>query len=247
MKRYLEPSCRYHDIQLDVLRSTRPMKLAEGGSLREKDLYFRIYLEDLPQDQLVLFTDGYDACFLSGPTEIETKFRAMGQRVVFAAETNCWPWFPGLADRFPPSPTSYRYLNSGGIMGRAADLIDAIDRVQTVPDPEHAPWSNQARWISLFLDRPGDIGLDHECDIFYATAPPAGDKTRWPTRTRAFADPEYWRVEQQRVLARVSAEEARLRVRETGALPCHLHFNGRVYQLLQQHPDTFAEVMPWLP
>ena len=63
----LEPSCAHHGLELVVLVSERPLALAQGGSYREKDRELASYLTTIPDDELVLFSDGYDAVMLAGP------------------------------------------------------------------------------------------------------------------------------------------------------------------------------------
>ena len=82
-------------------------------------------VEELPGDCPVVFTDAYDVLFTQGESAMRKAFDAIKADLVFSAECGCWP--QGTRDRgrtcrdeYPPSPTPYRYLNSGSWAGKAS-------------------------------------------------------------------------------------------------------------------------------
>jgi hypothetical protein len=80
--------------------------------------------------------------------------------VVYTAEQSCYP-DPGVAALYNEPPVgNLKYVNSGGIVGRAADLLEAItimskyDAVPTTCD--------QRASTKYFLEHPGLITLDYK-------------------------------------------------------------------------------------
>ncbi len=62
----------------------------------EKVLRLRRELLGLKDDAatVVLFSDAYDVLFLAGADAILARFKKLAKRVVFSADTNCWPYGP---------------------------------------------------------------------------------------------------------------------------------------------------------
>lgn len=78
-------------------------------------------------DEVIIFVDGYDV--VQRRTDLdnfENEFMKFGVDIVFSAETVCWPsaW---MAHLFPPSPTRYRWPNSGTFVGRAWAIKKMIE------------------------------------------------------------------------------------------------------------------------
>ncbi|KAK7884466.1 hypothetical protein WMY93_027589 [Mugilogobius chulae] len=68
------------------------------------------------QDQVILFTDSYDAIFASGPKELLKKFSQTGHRLLFSSESLLWP-HRLLEDKHPHVALGNRFLGSGGFIG----------------------------------------------------------------------------------------------------------------------------------
>lgn len=60
-----------------------------------------------------LSSSSYDVILASSPTELLKKFVQSGSRLLFSAESFCWPEW-GLAEQYPEVGTGKRFLNSGG-------------------------------------------------------------------------------------------------------------------------------------
>jgi len=142
------------------------------------------YLSQLAdRDELIVFTDAYDTLFVRGESHIEAAYATFAERVVFSAESNCWPLGTvGFALYGDPPVGPYPYLNSGGFAGTAGDVLELYSRY---PDPPSAHfellerlrahgydadrrcgWSDQYYWTLVHLLERGTIGLDHEARIF---------------------------------------------------------------------------------
>jgi len=123
-------------------------------SLMQRELCY------LSPDQLILFTDSYDAIFCANPYEVVQKFLEFDHPILFSSEINAWP-DESFEEEFPPHPTPYRFLNAGGYIARAGALVDLIGSLRVHPMAD-----DQRIFSRLYLDNPGRIALDHECRIF---------------------------------------------------------------------------------
>ncbi|PNJ85604.1 PLOD3 isoform 4, partial [Pongo abelii] len=64
------------------------------------------------EDMIIMFVDSYDVILAGSPTELLKKFVQSGSRLLFSAESFCWPEW-GLAEQYPEVGTGKRFLNSG--------------------------------------------------------------------------------------------------------------------------------------
>ena len=133
----------------------------------------RDYIEDLPDDEVVLSVDPFDVVFLSGIDEIEEKFRrgstpfACGAlklgpllRRVYGREFN----YSGKP--MPRNPTGYDYLNSGTWISTAGYARRLIDRL--VDEFDMGPTDmDQEILTSLYIHDRSVVELDWRCDIFH--------------------------------------------------------------------------------
>ncbi|KAK4880735.1 hypothetical protein RN001_008881 [Aquatica leii] len=78
------------------------------------------------KNRIVLFTDGYDVMFLSDLNTIIDAFKKTNARVLFGAESACWP-DPELEKLYPVVESGKRFLNSGLYMGYAPDVYELLN------------------------------------------------------------------------------------------------------------------------
>jgi hypothetical protein len=237
-KNVFVPSCLHNGLELAVLAPPSMVMALEntyrswasrfGHSPKFRFLRkykaMRKYLKTLPSDELLLFTDAYDTVMLAGEDEIIGKFRSLGSPIVFSAEKTCHP--PGNADRFPPSSTSLRFLNSGGYMGTAGALIDAYDRIEASGYVKGR--SDQLAWQRLYFDCPDLISFDYEGALFLCLA--VGESS--VAQASASGEGGQVTLAARDIEERIGFEGRRAVFRETGQRPCQLHFNGRSRRLL---------------
>ena len=104
-------------------------QIGHGKGFGYKIILLRIFLDTVPNDDHVLFTDAHDV-FLSGSHEdIMARYWEFGTDIVFSAERNCWP-VKALESKYLTTnffEIPYKYLNSGGFIGRVDALRDLID------------------------------------------------------------------------------------------------------------------------
>lgn len=237
-KNYLKPSCEQHQLDLTVLKYEGDYK-----SHRVKDQMLKNYINTLDDSELIFFTDAYDAILLTGEAEIVSKFRAQECELLFSSEINCWP-SPLIAVMYAPGNYHFKYLNSGGFIGRAGYLkyllkaypvppvrecfIKKFDEhlYEEVADDitamnEEYQWSNQYYWHWLYLSHPSEIKIDHNCEIFYtlSTYIEILDNVR---------ENLLFRFELERIKGELCTEQDRIIANVTNTVPCHLHFNGSI-------------------
>lgn len=105
------------------------VQIGHGKGFGYKIILLRIFLDTVTDDDHVLFTDGHDVRITGSPDEIMARYWDFGADIVFAAERNCWPVKAMeqkyLTNNFPD--IVYKYLNSGGFIGRVGPLKKFLD------------------------------------------------------------------------------------------------------------------------
>lgn len=76
-------------------------------------------------NRIVLFTDGYDVMFLSDLSAIIDKFKKTEARILFGAESSCWP-DTGLESLYPTVESGKRFLNSGLYIGYVPEIYTLL-------------------------------------------------------------------------------------------------------------------------
>ncbi|XP_017783808.1 PREDICTED: procollagen-lysine,2-oxoglutarate 5-dioxygenase 1 isoform X2 [Nicrophorus vespilloides] len=116
------------------------------------------------QDKIVLFTDGYDVIFLSKMQQILDAFKKTEARILFGAESACWP-DQSLAKDYPQVTHGKPYLNSGLYMGYISDILQLLER-ETIEDAQ----DDQLFFTKAYLDETfrnkHKFKLDHNSEIF---------------------------------------------------------------------------------
>lgn len=137
--------------------------LQPGGA--QKINLLKKELEDYPNlsNHIILFTDSYDVIINSTPSEIVSKFRTMKSPVVFSAEKTCWPK-KDLQNKYPPSTTEYRFLNSGGFIGYGDHIIKIVNKIDVSNDYDDQLYYTERYFESLVEDK--NIILDNNQNIF---------------------------------------------------------------------------------
>lgn len=246
LKNFLQPSCEYHGLDLTVLSQLPGQKPGEWKH-RQKDRMLASFLESVDDEQIILSTDAYDAWFLAGENEILEKYHAFNHPIVFSAERNCWPHNSYFLKHYPPSSTPARYLNSGGMIGRAGVIRSALKKLNwTLAFWKHRR-SNQYLWSRLFLRKPDLIKLDTECRIFYCAAIPGRDylDSPWGLNFREHLHEEELQTYiADRILDQIEIIDSRIDYKPTGTQSCHFHFNGPPAACMEM--PLWDSLRPWL-
>ena len=160
----LVQSADYYNIELNVLGEGATW-IGQG----QKVNLFKSQLENLADDDVVVFTDGFDVIYLTNTEEILEKFNNFSEKVVFSAESVCHP-DPSLAPLFPKeaeNATNYQYLNAGGYIGEVGELKNIMSTA--IQDTD----SDQLYFQNKFLDSNENysIALDYFNSIFECKEP----------------------------------------------------------------------------
>lgn len=219
---FLKPSCEFHNLKLKVLT----VKNKYTGH-RLKDMLLYEFLKEIDKNELILFTDAFDAYFIASEAEIIEKYTKFNIPIVFSGEIACWPE-PTLSRFYPKSTedTHFRYLNSGGFIGRCGDIIDLIEKYyfgNRIELSQHL-WSNQYVWNQIYLNEQDVIKIDSDCEIFYTLC------SKIPVSKAYLHSEELRKVvlsqEKDRLLNEMSIEDGRFTNSITSTRPCHVHFNS---------------------
>ena len=131
--------------------------LGPGGGQKLNNLLSYIVDNQIPDQDVILFTDAFDVFYLRDLDTIVGRFLGFKTEIVFSAEQHLWP-DESLA--FPPTGTPYRYLNSGTFIGRAGE----IKRIIGTQIPDHS--DDQLYLQKAFLSGRFKAVLDTEGYIF---------------------------------------------------------------------------------
>ncbi|MDW5328898.1 hypothetical protein [Plantactinospora sp. KLBMP9567] len=256
LSRLLIPSCRVADLELTVLhvQARRKFRFADKRACLTR------YLSQVAdRDELIFFTDAYDTLFIQGERYIQHAYAGFPQPVVFSAELNCWPLgVVGLA-LCPGTPIGrYPYLNSGGIVGPAGDLLDLCTKY---PEPPSGRFdllerlrshgydtdqlfgsSDQYYWTLVQHLEPDRVGLDSDAQIFEYFGPsmPGLSKAEIMREVQEFR-------EQGRRAASYRRDRARLKAQlTTPSSAAQLHFASKMTKAALLDLWEEGEVPDWL-
>lgn len=255
LKRLLIPSCAAQGLELTVLRPGRKSIL-----FAEKRAIIAEYLDrSVSPEQLVMFTDAYDVAMVRGAAYIEDRYARFPQRVVFAAEPNSWPMgVVGQALHEGPPAGRYPYLNSGGFVGPAGDIVELCGKYPEVPSDrfplldvlrahgydtdERFAFSDQYYWTLVSHLEPEWIGLDHDAGIFQYYGPSIPDVVHREVmlREQEFHD-------RGRASTLYASERVRVQTRlERPCAAAQLHFAGSVTKAVVHDLLTERLLPSWL-
>ena len=191
---------------------------------------------------IVSLADASDVLYFSSKAQIIERFREIerteefsrNRLVVFGAERNCWPWMMKDEERivggrracedFPADVgSSYRFLNSGSLIGRAqgvaALLRDVIKHMKTVDDDDQLVLAQAyARQLKGDGSSLYEIRLDHSVKLY---------QTAWNTALESTNFAQYASKS-----AFYDSRRARVVNSETHTAPAIVHFNGDHRNLL---------------
>src|SRR6185503_5297132 len=126
------------------------------------------------KERITVFVDAWDVVFSDSLESIIEKYKSFQTSIVIGAEKNCFPaCFQKEYDRLP-CRTSYRYLNSGVIIGETEAILEVLEAMDAPNLPvdyhdgrkgHNYHFNDQAYYMDLFLRQPVPIELDYGCFI----------------------------------------------------------------------------------
>ena len=115
----------------------------------------------------ILFTDAHDVLLVRPAREVEAVYEQVGAPILVAGEKYCYP-DPWKVDYYPESPTPWRFLNSGGILGEVEPMLAVFEEYAHLYDDVY---DDQRWWTDRYLTdaivtRRGRIQVDVGCQVF---------------------------------------------------------------------------------
>jgi hypothetical protein len=228
----LMPSSSFFNLNLTILE----IQPENYHNHRCKDSILYEYLKTVANEEMIFFTDGYDAMFVCPEKEILTKYYKTGKEIIFSAEINCWPDI-NLADRYPKTESPFKYLCSGGYIGKAGYIKKKIEEKLETESIQKYPFSNQVYWTEQFLRDQENIGLDSECQIFLALSSEIDMLfIKQPENEENFN--KYLEQKVNWFNKHFSFKKNRVYNKMTKAFPCHVHTNGLSKLIAKEIADT---------
>lgn len=139
------------------------MKNGKGGGQKILELFDELNswknINNKLENTLILFCDSYDVILIGSPFEIINKYKLFKNKIVFSAEKYCWP-NSNLKKLYPLVDSNFKYLNSGGYIGWANDILKIISNFNGLPNDD-----DQEFFTKEFLNN-DNIILDYNCEIF---------------------------------------------------------------------------------
>lgn len=118
----------------------------------------------------IIFTDCWDLVFVDTPEVIIEKYQDFKCGLVFSGERNCFP--ADLKEEYDKLPftSSYKYLNSGFIVGETEALLATLEamKVEEIPDDywdaekgHNVHFNDQFEYQKIFIQQPVSMKLDY--------------------------------------------------------------------------------------
>lgn len=237
----LKASCALQNLNLKAIVCDQTEY--EKKNHRTKDELIKNYLEELNEEETILFTDGYDTLLMADEQEIADKFKKANTSLLFSAEADCWP-DTNLKNLFPDTNGSiYKYLNSGGYIGKAGLIKKLLS--EDISDVEsNFDWSNQYSWTIRYLRNKDLIRLDTQCNIF-STFSNECIQNSLPEEKRN--DEGYTIAFYNWFHTNYQITGGRIYNKITGTWPCNAHFNGQTSDFMTIYPDCLEMLYSQIP
>ena len=158
------------------------------------------------RSKYMIFCDSFDLVFATSPKNVIENFKQWDISWVCSAEKNCFP--NTFKEHFDPSPTSYRYLNSGFIVSTTEAMLAVLENMELekVPEDYRRPdnsmchINDQELFQAVYLEQKIRMGLDVQCIL---------------NQTLCAVKPE-----------ELDFTGKKIKNIETGQYPMSFHFNG---------------------
>lgn len=213
---YLVDSCEENGIDLHIFG-------IESADYRGPPLPFPNYLEkirgtltglnksNIADDDIIMCVDAYDVLILAPKEVILSRFLECKTPFVMGADRVCLP-YRDLALAYPPSPTSFRYVNPGCYIGYAKKVREILEWVILNPRFAGPRGFDRASFAFYFIRHRDEMALDYYNQIVL----------------------NCFRVERDEVV--LDIPNKKLFFRETGIDPCVIHgsTDKRLYEEIRE-------------
>ena len=195
------------------LGEVSPLAISAIGSsyqgLGDKPKFvYRAIKEGHIKSKYIIFCDCFDLVFCTTPEEIIKRFLTFNVPLVFSSEKNCFPDDVKVEYDRLNYESSYKYLNSGFIVGETQSLLEVLEvmDVESISDDYRKEdgnmhhWNDQSLYQHIFLKQPVPMALDYQqilCNTLHSVK-----------------------------IDELDFSQDRIRNIETGSYPCAMHMNG---------------------
>ena len=166
LKRFMN-SCKVYGLKFKIMGLGEKWiggNMTDGPGGGQKINFLINTLKEIGDERLILVTDSYDVIMSANSKEIVKKFKKFNCPIVFAAEASCWP-DTKLAEKYPPTESPNKYLNSGGFIGKAKDIKKILPSAAFEANSDDQLYYTN-KYLSQAQDGEKLIKLDYKCDIF---------------------------------------------------------------------------------
>jgi len=150
-------SCKYYGLKYKILGENSDIEFSYGNI--EKLLFLKREIFMRNDNEIVLISDVSDVILMTTAEEILKRYKEMNVSILFSAELVCWPNV-SLSNKFPKTDSKYKYLNSGGFIGKVKYLKEMF-----INNIDNDIYDDQLYFQHCFLNNK-NIFLDYECKIF---------------------------------------------------------------------------------
>lgn len=178
-----------------------------GGLGTKPRWLYKAITDKIIDTKYILFSDCWDFVFAAPPKDLFDAYLQFAVPIVISAEKNCFP--NDLKDEYDKlnPPTSYKYLNSGLIVGETEAILTCLESMdaKNIPDDywdgeKMVNPNDQYFWQHEFLKQPIDISLDY-----------------YQSLCNTLHDVD---------ISELEFDNSFIKNKETNTYPCSFHFNG---------------------
>lgn len=177
------------------------------GLFDKPKFMYRAIKNGVIKTKYIIACDCWDLVFVTSPETIIDVFETFDTEIVFSSERTCFPDSKKEEYDKLPYTSSYKYLNSGMIVGYAESILKLLESmdVESVPDDywdgsKNVHFNDQEFYLEHFLKQVVPMKLDYEQKI--------------STTLHAVEIDE------------IDFSEDGIMVKETNSFPCTVHGNG---------------------
>jgi len=169
---------------------------------------YRAIKKGLIKEKYIIFCDCWDLVFAASLDELIGSYKGFNKPIVISSEKNCFPIDTKEEYDKLPYTSSYRYLNSGMIVGETEALLTVLESMdaENIPDDyrmengNNFHYNDQELYQKIFLKQPVEMALDYGqilCNTLHSVG-----------------------------LEELDFSGDRIRNIETNSFPCAMHMNG---------------------
>lgn len=161
-------SAKKYNINIKVLgldMNTDTLGHSDNQKFGMKLRYPLEYLNKIDENDIVLFTDGWDVIYIDNLDSIYQKYKKFNKPIVFGAELFAWPDADKASEYTDTQNEYFKYLNSGLYIGVAKDLKALLNNYKGGEDID-----DQRFWVDMYFKNRDKIALDIKAELFLDAA-----------------------------------------------------------------------------